>query len=44
MGRDKKAVAGPTFVSDKGPAGIEVVPGVPEPAMRAALTELDRRA
>ncbi|MGH9272429.1 MAG: 3-dehydroquinate synthase family protein [Ilumatobacteraceae bacterium] len=39
MGRDKKALAGPTFVLD-GPAGIEIVPGVPEPAMLAALADL----
>ncbi len=39
MGRDKKALAGPTFVLD-GPAGIEVVAGVDEASMRAALDEL----
>ncbi|MGI9032046.1 MAG: 3-dehydroquinate synthase, partial [Ilumatobacteraceae bacterium] len=36
MARDKKARAGPTFVLD-GPAGIEVVPGVAEQDVRAAL-------
>ena len=39
MSRDKKAVGGPTFVLD-GPRGIELVEGVPETAMRAALAEL----
>ena len=39
MGRDKKARTGPTFVLD-GPAGIEVVEGVPEAAVRAALVDL----
>jgi 5-deoxy-5-amino-3-dehydroquinate synthase len=39
MGRDKKALAGPTFVLD-GPAGIEVVAGVDEASMRAALDQL----
>ena len=38
MGRDKKAVAGLTFVLD-GPSGVEVVPGVSEPDVRAALEE-----
>ncbi len=36
MGRDKKALTGLTFVLD-GPSGVEVVPDVPEPAVRAAL-------
>ena len=36
MGRDKKATAGLTFVLD-GPAGLEVVPGVSEEAVRDAL-------
>ena len=36
MGRDKKALDGLTFVLD-GPAGVEVVAGVPEAAVRDAL-------
>jgi len=36
MGRDKKAIAGFTFVLD-GPSGVEVVPGVDEADVRAAL-------
>lgn len=36
MRRDKKATAGLTFVLD-GPQGLEVVPGVPERAVRDAL-------
>ena len=36
MHRDKKALDGLTFVLD-GPAGVEVVPGVPEVPVRAAL-------
>jgi 5-deoxy-5-amino-3-dehydroquinate synthase len=36
MRRDKKAVAGLTFVLD-GPAGVEVVPGVPEADVRLTL-------
>jgi 5-deoxy-5-amino-3-dehydroquinate synthase len=36
MARDKKAVDGLTFVLD-GPAGVEVVAGVPRPAVEAAL-------
>ena len=36
MGRDKKALDGLTFVLD-GPGGVEVVPGVGEDAVRAAL-------
>ncbi|MEQ1786821.1 MAG: 3-dehydroquinate synthase family protein [Acidimicrobiales bacterium] len=41
MGRDKKAIGGPTFVLD-GPEGVEVVPGVPEADVRAALEEVSR--
>jgi 5-deoxy-5-amino-3-dehydroquinate synthase len=36
MARDKKALDGLTFVLD-GPDGVEVVAGVPEPAVRVAL-------
>ncbi|MEZ5255986.1 MAG: 3-dehydroquinate synthase family protein [Ilumatobacteraceae bacterium] len=36
MGRDKKALDGLTFVLD-GPDGVEVVPGVPEAALRDAF-------
>ena len=36
MGRDKKALDGLTFVLD-GPTGVEVVAGVPESAVHAAL-------
>jgi 5-deoxy-5-amino-3-dehydroquinate synthase len=36
MARDKKAVEGLTFVLD-GRAGVEVVAGVPEDDVRAAL-------
>ncbi len=36
MGRDKKAIAGLTFVLD-GPGGLELVPGVSEDAVRDAL-------
>jgi 5-deoxy-5-amino-3-dehydroquinate synthase len=36
MGRDKKAIEGFTFVLD-GPRGVEVVPGVDEADVRAAL-------
>jgi 5-deoxy-5-amino-3-dehydroquinate synthase len=39
MARDKKAVDGLTFALD-GPAGVEVVAGVAEPDVRAALEEL----
>ena len=39
MARDKKALDGLTFVLD-GPAGVEVVPGVPEAAVRAAFAEV----
>jgi len=39
MGRDKKAIAGLTFVLD-GPDGVEVVPGVAEADARAALEEM----
>jgi 5-deoxy-5-amino-3-dehydroquinate synthase len=42
MGRDKKALTGGlTFVLD-GPAGVEVVPDVPEAAARAALAAARR--
>ena len=41
MGRDKKALDGLTFVLD-GPAGVEVVAGVPEEPVRAALERLRR--
>jgi 5-deoxy-5-amino-3-dehydroquinate synthase len=36
MGRDKKAMSGLTFILD-GPAGLEVVEGIPEHRVRAAL-------
>jgi hypothetical protein len=36
MGRDKKAIAGLTFVLD-GPRGVEVVEGVAADEVRAAL-------
>jgi 5-deoxy-5-amino-3-dehydroquinate synthase len=39
MSRDKKALDGLTFVLD-GPRGVEVVPGVPEAAVRAALAAM----
>ncbi len=39
MRRDKKALAGPTFVLD-GPNGVEVVPGIPVVAMREALARM----
>jgi 5-deoxy-5-amino-3-dehydroquinate synthase len=39
MSRDKKALDGLTFVLD-GPAGIEVVPGVPEAAVRSAFASM----
>ncbi|MEX1104585.1 MAG: 3-dehydroquinate synthase family protein [Ilumatobacteraceae bacterium] len=39
MGRDKKALDGLTFVLD-GPAGVEVVAGVPESAAHAALAAM----
>jgi 5-deoxy-5-amino-3-dehydroquinate synthase len=39
MGRDKKALDGLTFALD-GPCGVEVVAGVPEADVRAALDEL----
>jgi 5-deoxy-5-amino-3-dehydroquinate synthase len=39
MGRDKKALDGLTFVLD-GPAGVEVVPDVPESAVRATLAAM----
>lgn len=39
MARDKKALAGLTFVLD-GPAGIEVVPDVPPDAVRSALAAM----
>jgi 5-deoxy-5-amino-3-dehydroquinate synthase len=39
MGRDKKALTGLTFVLD-GPAGVEVVTGVPESEVRAALDDI----
>ena len=41
MGRDKKALDGLTFVLD-GPDGVEVVAGVPEEPVRAALERLRR--
>jgi len=40
MGRDKKALDGLTFVLD-GPAGVEVVPGVPLAAVEAALAAME---
>jgi 5-deoxy-5-amino-3-dehydroquinate synthase len=40
MGRDKKALDGLTFVLD-GPAGVEVVSGVDEAAVMAALREME---
>lgn len=43
MGRDKKALDGLTFVLD-GPRGVEVVPGVPEDAARAALSAMAARS
>ena len=42
MGRDKKATGSLTFVLD-GPAGLEVVPRVPERAVREALDMLATR-
>ena len=39
MGRDKKALDGLTFVLD-GPSGVEVVAGVPEEPVRAALERM----
>jgi 5-deoxy-5-amino-3-dehydroquinate synthase len=42
MKRDKKAVAGLTFVLD-GPRGVEVVPGVPEADVRMTLEALGAR-
>ena len=39
MRRDKKAIAGLTFVLD-GPDGIEVVTGIDESDARAALEDL----
>ncbi|MEY4371245.1 MAG: 3-dehydroquinate synthase [Actinomycetota bacterium] len=39
MGRDKKALNGLTFVLD-GPEGVETVAGVPEDAVRLALTQM----
>ena len=39
MGRDKKAVDGLTFVLD-GPRGVEVVAGVAEHTVAAALTAM----
>jgi 5-deoxy-5-amino-3-dehydroquinate synthase len=39
MARDKKAVEGLTFVLD-GPAGVEVVTGVAEADVRAALARV----
>lgn len=39
MGRDKKALNGLTFVLD-GPHGVETVAGVPEDAVRHALTQM----
>ena len=39
MGRDKKALDGLTFVLD-GPSGVEVVAGVPEAPVRAALERM----
>jgi 5-deoxy-5-amino-3-dehydroquinate synthase len=41
MARDKKALDGLTFVLD-GPSGVEVVAGVPEEPVRAALERLRR--
>ena len=41
MGRDKKALDGLTFVLD-GPNGVEVVAGVAEAPVRAALERLRR--
>jgi 5-deoxy-5-amino-3-dehydroquinate synthase len=43
MARDKKALDGLTFVLD-GPDGVDVVQGVPEPAIRAALAAHAGRA
>jgi 5-deoxy-5-amino-3-dehydroquinate synthase len=42
MRRDKKAVDGLTFVLD-GPAGVEVVAGVPAEAVEAALAAMEAR-
>ena len=42
MGRDKKALDGLTFVLD-GPAGVEVVAGVPRRPVRSAVLERLRR-
>jgi 5-deoxy-5-amino-3-dehydroquinate synthase len=42
MARDKKAVAGLTFVLD-GPGGVELVNGVDPAAVRAALARMARR-
>jgi 5-deoxy-5-amino-3-dehydroquinate synthase len=39
MGRDKKAIAGLTFVLD-GPDGVALVPGVDEADARAALEDI----
>ena len=41
MRRDKKALDGLTFVLD-GPAGVEVVTGVDEAPVRAALERIGR--
>ena len=43
MARDKKALDGLTFVLD-GPAGVEVVAGVPPAAVRAALARMAGRS
>ncbi|HYN31062.1 MAG TPA: 3-dehydroquinate synthase family protein [Ilumatobacteraceae bacterium] len=43
MARDKKAVDGLTFVLD-GPDGVEVVAGVPESAVRSALSRFVSRS
>ncbi len=40
MRRDKKAASGLTFILD-GPDGVEVVPGVPEDAVRSALAAME---
>ncbi|MDQ1413266.1 MAG: 5-deoxy-5-amino-3-dehydroquinate synthase, partial [Acidimicrobiaceae bacterium] len=42
MARDKKATSGLTFVLD-GPAGLEVVPGVAEGAVRDVLDMVQPR-
>lgn len=42
MGKDKKALTSLTFVLD-GPAGVEVIPGVPAEAVRTALEVMGAR-